>query len=52
MATKKPVMYKGYIIRTENNKLSAFSFRTNIHLNQIFNTWPQLKTVIDGLKEI
>ena len=56
-AIKHPLMYKGYIIKTRNNKttnnetkLLAYSYKTDIFLNPIYKTWEALKLVIDNLK--
>lgn len=48
-----PLMYDGYIIRTckSTGKLSAFSFRTNISLNPIYDSCEALKSVIDALDD-
>lgn len=48
---KRPLMYKGWIIkRCSNNKLSAYNFRTDFFINPLYNTWEQLKSIIDAMK--
>lgn len=48
---KHPLMYKGYIIkRCGNNKLSAYSYKTDYFINPLYNKWEQLKMIIDALK--
>ena len=49
---KFPLMYKGYIIRkhNHNNKLCAYSYKTDYFINPIFKNWEHLKKVIDTLK--
>jgi len=50
--TKYPLMYSGYMIkRCSNNKLSAYSFKTDYFINPLYDNWEQLKTVIDALKD-
>ncbi len=48
---KHPLMYKGYLIRRRghNNKLCAYSWATDYFINPLYNTWEQLKLVIDNL---
>jgi hypothetical protein len=48
---KAPTMYKGYIIQKHKGKLGAYSYRTDYHINYLYNTWEQLKSVIDALKD-
>lgn len=52
MKTKKhPILYNGYFIkRCSNGNLSAYNFRTDVFLNPLYNTWDQLKLIIDNLK--
>lgn len=49
---KHPLMYKGYIIRRHryNDKLCAYSYATDVFINPLYDTWEQLKLIIDALK--
>ena len=48
-----PLMYKGYIIRrhVHNSKLCAKSWATGYFINPLYETWEQLKLIIDGLED-
>ena len=53
---KHPLMYKGYIIKKVigpdgKTRLSGYSFKTDYFINPLYETWEQLKLVIDALKE-
>ena len=52
---KHPLMYKGYIIKKVvcpdgKTRLSGYNFKTDYFINPLYETWEQLKLVIDGLK--
>lgn len=54
MKTKAPLMYNGWEIRRKkeaSNKLCAYNFRTDIFINPLYDTWEQLKSVIDAIKD-
>ena len=46
-----PLLYKGFLIKQdkENNKYYGHRLSDNIYLNAIYNTWPQLKIIIDAI---
>jgi len=52
---KHPLMYKGWLIRygSEHNKtkLCAYNYKSDVFINPLYNTWEQLKAVIDATKE-
>jgi hypothetical protein len=52
---KAPLMYKGWMIRRRNTpfqgmKYCAYNFATDIFINPLYDTWEQLKSVIDAMK--
>lgn len=51
---KHPLMYKGWLIRygceQNKNKLCAYNFQNNTFINPLYDTWEQLKSVIDQTK--
>lgn len=52
---KAPLMYNGWMIRTVNTpfqgkKLSAYNFITDYFVNPLYDTWEQLKSVLDTMK--
>lgn len=51
---KHPLMYKGWFIRYgleyNKDKLCAYNFKTDTFINPLYNTWEQLKSVIDAIK--
>ena len=51
-AKTHPVMYKGYLIHIcpTNDKLCAYSWATDYFINPLYDTWEQLKLIIDNLK--
>jgi hypothetical protein len=54
--TNQPLMYNGWLIRKvktpfQGTKLAAYNFRTDVYINPLYNTWDQLKSVIDGLED-
>jgi len=52
--TKAPLMYNGWEIRRKksaDNRYCAYNYRTDIFINPLYETWEQLKTVIDGMKD-
>jgi hypothetical protein len=53
--SKAPLMYNGWMIRKQKTpfqgvKFCAYNYRTDIFINPLYNTWEQLKTVIDAVK--
>jgi len=51
---KAPLMYNGWEIRSKNNngkKYCAYNYRTDIFINPLYETWEQLKSVIDAIKD-
>ena len=46
-----PLLYKGFLIKQdkENNKYYGHRLSDNIYLNAFYNTWPQLKSIIDSI---
>lgn len=52
---KHPLMYEGFILRSiktaKGYKIGAYSFRTDTHLNPLYNTFEAIKLVIDNLKQ-
>ena len=46
-----PLLYKGFLIKQdkENNKYYGHRLTDNIYLNSVYNTWPQLKSIIDSI---
>lgn len=48
---KHPLMYKGYLIRQEGNKLSGENLSNGHKLNPIFKNFELIKVIIDKLKE-
>lgn len=51
---KAPLMYNGWIIRRMNTpfqgkKYCAYNFKTDMFINPLYNTWEQLKSIIDNL---
>ena len=47
---KYPLMYKGYLIKESNGKLSAELLSNGIYLHPLYNSWDKLKLIIDNLK--
>lgn len=52
---KAPLMYKGWIIRKrdtpfQGKKFCAYNPVTDYFINPLYNTWEQLKSVIDAMK--
>ena len=50
-----PLMYKGWIINHRNmpfgeKKFCAYRYTTDTFLNPLYNTWEQLKLIIDNIK--
>lgn len=53
---KAPMMYKGWLIYHRSTpfqgmKYCAHNIATDHFINPLFNTWEQLKSVIDAMKE-
>jgi hypothetical protein len=53
--SKAPLMYKGWLIRTkqtpfQGKKLCAHNLFTGQFINPLYNTWDDLKAVIDAIK--
>jgi len=48
---KHPLMYKGYLIKQEGNRLSAENLNNGHKLNPLFKSFDTLKMIIDKLKE-
>ena len=46
-----PILYKGFIIKQdkENNKYYGHRLSDNLYLNPLYNTWLQLKSIIDTI---
>jgi hypothetical protein len=54
--SKAPLMYKGWLIRRRNTphqgqKYCAENLQTGVFINPLYNTWEQLRSVIDEMKE-
>ena len=51
---KHPLMYKGFILKNHKTikgyKLSGYSYKTDIFLNPLYNSFEVIKLVIDNLK--
>lgn len=47
---KHPLMYKGYLIKQEGNKLSGENLSNGNKLNPIFKTFKAIKLIIDNIK--
>ena len=50
MNNKKPLMYKGYLITEQANKLGGHNISTGHHINHLFSSWPKLKLMLDNIK--
>jgi hypothetical protein len=48
---KHPLMYKGYLIEQEGEKLKAENLSTGHYFNPIFKNFNTLKKIIDKIKE-
>ena len=52
---KHPLMYRGWLIKNGNelnkDKLCAYNYKSDTFINPLYNTWEQLKAVIDATKE-
>ena len=46
-----PLMYKGYLIKQEGDKLSGENLSTGHKLNPIFKNFELIKIIIDKLKK-
>ena len=52
---KVPLMYKGWLIKHvetpfDGKKFAAYNFSTDYFINPLYNTWEQLKSIIDAMK--
>lgn len=51
---KHPLMYNGWVIKEvttfHGKRLSAYNFRTDYFINPLYNSWDQLKSIIDAMK--
>ena len=50
MNKQYPLMYKGYLITKQLNKLGGHSMSTGHQINHLFNGWPNLKLILDNIK--
>ena len=51
---KAPLMYKGWLIKHietpfQGKKFAAYNYATDIFINPLYETFEQLKTIIDAL---
>lgn len=56
---KFPLMYKGFILRLgksnvnykNNNGIGAYSYKLDLFINPLYETFQQIKLVIDNVKQ-
>lgn len=52
---KAPLIYNGWLIRRrdtpyQGKKFCAHNIQTDIFINPLYDTWEQLKSIIDAMK--